>query len=99
VTDALGRVTTTNYEVLGRETSSVDALGNTATMTYLATGLQLTCVDPLGHTASMLYDSSETKRGHECMFIDATVLGSTPDKSRPTSRFHALGGPPPTLPG
>jgi YD repeat-containing protein len=57
VTDALGRVTTTLHDVMGRTTATIDALGDRGTFTYNAAGEQLTATDQLGRQASTIYDS------------------------------------------
>ena len=56
VVDPMGRVTTMNYDALGRQSSVTDALGDTSTTAYDNMGRRAAVTDPNGHTTRYTYD-------------------------------------------
>ncbi len=73
--DALGQVTTMEYDGCGQLTRTTDALGNSSTRAYDGYGNTLGTTDGAGHSETFHYDSlglnkvrSRNRRGHETTF-------------------------------
>jgi RHS repeat-associated protein len=57
LTDALGNITTNNYDSEGNWTNTVDAKGNSTAMTYDTNGDLLNRADANNHTTNFVYDA------------------------------------------